>query len=90
MIDLEEERFLRVLSRVNNKPDFTPPDYDGKLDSYELMDLILKMEKYFDFENAMEEWKVKYRCTRLKGHVSLWWEHLQVDRWRRSKEKIKS
>ena len=28
--------------------------------------------------------------TRLKGHASLWWEHLQIDRQRRGKEKIRT
>jgi hypothetical protein len=32
---------------------------------------------------------VKIVVTRLKGHASLWWEHLQTDRQRRGKEKIR-
>ena len=34
--------------------------------------------------------KVKIAITRLKGHASLWWEHLQTDRQRRRKEKIRT
>lgn len=90
MIDPDEERFLKVLSRGNTKPHFTPLEYDGKLDSNELMDWISEMEKHFYFENTAEERKVKYACTWLKGHAFIWWEHLQVDRQRRGKEKIKS
>lgn len=89
-VDSDEERFLRVLSRLNTKPHFTPLKYDGKLDSDQLMDWILEMEKYFNFESIVEERKVKYVFTRLKGCASLWWEHLQVDRKRRGKEKIKT
>lgn len=48
------------------------------------------MEKYFDFEGTTEYSKVRNACTKLKGHASLWWEHLQVDRHRRGKQKIKS
>ena len=48
------------------------------------------MEKYFDFECTVKDKKVKFSCTKLKGHASLWWEHLQTDRKRRGKEKIKS
>lgn len=39
-VDPDEERFLRVLSRANTKPHFTPLEYDGKLDLDELMDWI--------------------------------------------------
>lgn len=48
------------------------------------------MEKYFDFEGTVEDRKMRYACTKLKGHISFWWEHLQVDRHRRGKVKIKS
>ena len=33
---------------------------------------------------------MKIAVTRLKGHASLWWEHLQTDRQRRGKEKIRT
>ena len=48
------------------------------------------MEKFFEYENTLDNKKVKIRVTRLKGHVSLWWEHLQTDRQRRGKEKIRT
>ena len=34
--------------------------------------------------------KVEIAVTRLKGHASLWWEHLQTDRQRRGKEKMRT
>ena len=33
---------------------------------------------------------MKIAVTRLKGHASLWWGHLQTDRQRRGKEKIRT
>ena len=48
------------------------------------------MEKLFEYENTPDNRKVKITVTRLKGHASLWWEHLQIDRQRRRKEKIKT
>ena len=33
---------------------------------------------------------MKIVVTKLKGHASLWWEHLQVDRKRKGKQKIKN
>lgn len=33
---------------------------------------------------------MKIASTKLKGHASLWWEHLQTDRQSKGKEKIKT
>ena len=33
---------------------------------------------------------MKTVVIKLKGHASLWWEHLQIDRKKRGKEKIKT
>ena len=75
--DQHEERFLRVLSRENSKPAIVVP-YDEKLDTNFLLDDISKMEKFFEYENTLDNRKVKIVVTRLKGHASLWWEHLQI------------
>ena len=48
------------------------------------------MENFFEYENNLDNRKVKIIVTRLKGHASLWWEHLQIDRQIRGKEKIKN
>ena len=48
------------------------------------------MEKLFEYKNTPNNRKVKIAVTRLKDHASLWWEHLQIDRKRRGKEKIKT
>ena len=48
------------------------------------------MEKYFDYEDINEEKKVKHVITRLKGHATLWWDELQVDRRCKGKKKIKN
>lgn len=37
-LDQGEERFIRALNRENTKPHFNPQDYNGKLDSKELLD----------------------------------------------------
>ena len=78
--DQDEERLLRVLSRENSKPVIEVVPYDGKLDTNVVLDLILDMEKFFEYENTPNNKKVKIVVTRLKGHASLWWEHLQTDR----------
>ena len=88
--DQDEERLLRVLSRENSKPTIEIVPYDGKLDTNVVLDWISDMEKFFEYENTLDNRKVKIAVTRLKGHASLWWEHLQTNRQRRGKEKIKT
>ena len=48
------------------------------------------MEKFFEYEKILTNRKVKIVVTRLKGHASLWWEHMQTNRQRRGKEKIRT
>lgn len=86
--DQDEERLLRVLFRAHSKLAVEVVPYDGKLDINVVLDWIFDMEKFFDFENTPQNRKVKIAVTRLKGHASLWWEHLQTARQRRGKEKI--
>ena len=88
--DQAKERLLRVLSRENSKPIVEVVPYDGKLDTNVVLDWISDMEKLFEYEKTLDNRKVKITVTRLKGHASLWWEHLQFDRQRRGKEKIRT
>ncbi len=52
-----------------------------------ILDWISDIEKFFDYENTPENRKVKIVVTKLKGHASLWWEHLQIDRQRKEEDK---
>lgn len=89
VMDQGEEIFLKALTSLKSTPHFNPLEYGGKLDSDELVDWITKMEKYFEYENIPEDKKVNIASTKLKSHASLWWEHLQLDRKRKRKDKIK-
>ena len=64
---------LRVLSRENSKLAIEVVPYDGKLDPNAMLDWILDMEKFFEYENTPDNRKVKIAVTRLKGNASLWW-----------------
>lgn len=79
-MDPGEERFIRAITKVISKPQVDLPTYKGGLNVEELLDWINKMDKYFKFENIEEEQKVKFSRTKLKGHASLWWDHVQTDR----------
>ena len=54
--------------------------YEGNLDVEELLDWLRALVKYFDYEDVKEDKKVKHVIIRLKGHATLWWDELQVDR----------
>ena len=69
-----------MLSRENSKPIVEVVLYDGKLDTNVVLDWISDVEKFFEYEKTPDNRKVKIVVTRLKGHASLWWEHLQMDR----------
>ena len=76
-----------MLSRENPKPIVEVVPYDGKLDTNVVLDWILDMDKFFGYEKTPNNKKVKIAVTRLKGHASLWWEHLQTGRQRRENER---
>jgi hypothetical protein len=66
------------------------PMYEGNLDVEELLDWFRALDKYFDYQEVEEDKKVKHGVTKLKGHVALWWDELQVDRHCKGKKRIKS
>jgi hypothetical protein len=63
---------------------------EGNLDAEELLDWIIALDTYFDYDEVKEDKKVKHPVTRLKGHAALWWDELQDDRHCKGKQKIKS
>ena len=69
-----------MLSRENSKPTIEFVPCDGKLDANAMLVWISYMKNFFEYENTPDNRKVKIAVTRLKGHDSLWWEHLQNDR----------
>ena len=71
---------MRVLSRAHAEPIVQVFPYDGKLDTNVMLDWSSDMEKFFEFESTPNNRKVKITAARLKGHASLWWEHLKTDR----------
>jgi hypothetical protein len=66
------------------------PMYEGNLDAEELLDWIISLDKYFDYEYVEEGRKVRHAITRLKGHATLWWDELQAKIRSKGKSKIKN
>jgi hypothetical protein len=88
--DAAEERLFRVVARIGAREKMDIPMYEGNLDVEELLDWFRALDKYFDYEDVEEDKKVKHVVTRLKGHATLWWDELQVDRHCKGKQRIKS
>ena len=75
---------------MSSKTKLDIPVYEGSLDAEELLDWIRALDTYFDYEDIEEDKKVRYAVKKLKGHATLWWDELQVDRHSKGKQKIKS
>jgi hypothetical protein len=78
--DVVEEHLFRDVARIGAKEKMDIPMYEGNLDVEEILDWIRALDQYFDYEDVEEDKKVKHVITRLKGHATLWWDELQVDR----------
>jgi hypothetical protein len=65
------------------------PYPNNNLEVEELLDWFRALDKYFDYKYIEEDRKVKHVVTILKGHATLWWDELQVDRHCRGKKIIK-
>eukprot|EP00253_Pinus_taeda_P029906 PITA_29906 len=48
------------------------------------------MEKFFDYEETEDEKKVNFVVTKIKGHATLWWDGVQVERKSLGKQSIKN
>ena len=66
------------------------PTYEGSLTAEHLINWINELDKYFEYYELDEDEKVNLASTRLKGHASLWWDSVQVERRRKNKRLIKS
>jgi hypothetical protein len=88
--DAANERLLKVVARMGAKVKMGILVYEGNLDVEELIDWIRALDTYFDYEDIEEDKKVRHAVMRLKGHATLWWDELQVDRRCQGKQKIKS
>jgi hypothetical protein len=47
------------------------------------------MEKLFDIEQIEDLKRVKMAYIELKGHASLWWDNMKLEKERKGKDKIK-
>jgi len=64
--------------------------YGGSLKSEDLLDWVEELERFFDWDAIADPWRVKFACTKLRGHAALWWKKLQKDRVASKLEKIQT
>jgi hypothetical protein len=70
-----EERMLRALEGRNDRIKMEVSEYAGNLKPEELIDWLNTMEMFFEWQPMPKE-KVKFACTKLKGHTMIWWDHV--------------
>jgi hypothetical protein len=83
-------RLIKAIARMSSKTKMDIPAYEGSLDAEELLDWIRALDTYFNYEDIEEDKKVRHAVTKLKGHATLWWDELHVDRRSKGKLNIKS
>ena len=83
-----KDRVLRDLEGRNKEIKIDVSDYASSLKPEELIDWLTKMGNYFEWKLMTKEKKMKFACTKLKGHAMIWWDHLQKERVRNGKEKL--
>jgi hypothetical protein len=66
-----EERMLRALKGRNEGIKMEVSKYAMSLQPKELIDLLNAIEIIFEWKPMMEEKKVKFACTNLKGHAMI-------------------
>ena len=83
-------RLLRTVMGSAVKPRIEVSNFAGGLNPEELVDWINEMNNYLDYEEISEDKRVKFVVRKMKGHVALWWDGVQVERRRVGKQPIKS
>lgn len=64
------------------------PEFEGKLQPDEFLDWIRTVERIFDLRDIPDNLKVKLVEIKLKKYASLWWDHVQTQRYREGKHKV--
>ncbi|GJX88021.1 RNA-directed DNA polymerase [Tanacetum coccineum] len=66
------------------------PEFEGRLQPDEFLDWLQTVERLFDIRDIPDRLKVKIVALKLKKSASLWWEHVQTQRYRAGKHKVES
>jgi len=68
----ETTRVIKMLAKVGGKPKVEIPTYEGSHNAEELMDWIRSLNKYFNYEEEVDDKKkVKFSVTKLKSQAAI-------------------
>lgn len=87
----KERRFINALKIVKGdvtKVKMEIPMYGRKMYVEELIDWIDSLNNYFEYKEVIEDKKVKFAKTKLKGFVLVWWNYTQGERVKQNKSMI--
>ena len=82
--------YFRSILGATSRPRSELSTYDGSLIAEHLIEWISELDKYFEYDEVEEYKRVRLVVMRLKGHASLWWDSVQIERRRKNKPLIKS
>ena len=71
---------FKLVVVASSRPRLKALTYDGSLNPEELIDQINALDKCFDYEEVTKKKKVKFVVIKLRGHTSIQWDGVQVDR----------
>lgn len=74
-----EDIVLQALEGKNEGIKIKFLDYGSNLKPEELIDMLNKMGKFFEWMPMAKEKKMKFASTKLKGNTMKWWDHLQKE-----------
>jgi len=63
--------------------------YIGSMNIEKVIDSIIMMDNFFEYEEMEDEKKVKFIVTKLKRHIALSWDGVQDQKRRKNKKNIK-
>ncbi|GJX91372.1 reverse transcriptase domain-containing protein [Tanacetum coccineum] len=66
------------------------PEFEGRLCPDDFLDWLRTVDHIFDLCDTPDHIKVKLVAIRLKKSASLWWDHVQNQRYREGKHRVES
>ena len=87
VLNPEEERLFKALTKIGKRPKFKVQTFLGKLNPEELIDWINELEEYFEYEEIEDLDRVRFVKAKLKGHMKIQWQEVQLDQNSRGRKK---
>ena len=76
VLNLEEERLFKALTKIGKRHKFNVPTFSGNLNPKKLIDWINELEEYFEYEEIEDPYRVKFAKAKIKVHAKIWWQEV--------------